>query len=259
VLFNLSSCDSQGRPVTVDNDVVEIFVMLNTLIMYASALESTERDRADQAACYNRLLDLICQDDLFTHRAERGYNWPRLHAVGHYPSWTLRHGVPSHLDTSAGKTAHSGDIKKHYSHSNKCDATIQIINGNLRFEMLRAFRLRLETEGLLKPDATDIIPPLVYPSPTYSIAARATADGRRIHCLAYFEQSRCLPGLVRATKEALQLILAQPCFQVDGDLKCESYTRFAVTVPEYARGPFLTPNNCRTLSFRINATTNYTQ
>lgn len=254
-LFNLEGVAQHGGRAGLMDEVVEMFVLLNKLVMYASSLVSTDEDRRDQTRTYRRLLVIIRMKETFDFREK--LNWPRLHAVQHYSDWTLLHGVPSHSDTSTGESAHIKTVKEHYRASNKCEPTLQIINGNTRYKLLQSLRFVLESVGAVQPEHP--VPPLVYPAHCVVMAERGTGNGRRMLTLHAMQELTGFKWLCWRMEIFMNKYYTPRRYRGSvGDLQCHLYNSIHVSFPEYARSPVLTPDNCRTLSYQIYCNPTYT-
>ncbi|SGY57524.1 BQ5605_C006g04290 [Microbotryum silenes-dioicae] len=165
VVDHVSWVDDDNHIRSIVDDISVIFAILSQIIMYATSLESTEADLENLEflyAIYMKLLTETFNREQISSRTGQtknlGFNWPRLHAIGHYAEWTRKWGVAPHSNTPDGERAHIDNAKVHYRSSNKCNADGQIRAGVTRSEVMQALIDVIKiSEHTAATGATDVI------------------------------------------------------------------------------------------------------
>ncbi|KDE03134.1 hypothetical protein MVLG_06357 [Microbotryum lychnidis-dioicae p1A1 Lamole] len=187
-LWDVSWVDDDNHIRSIVDDISVIFAILSQIIMYATSLESTEADLENLEflyAIYMKLLTETFNREQISSRTGQtknlGFNWPRLHAIGHYAEWTRKWGVAPHSNTPDGERAHIDNAKVHYRSSNKCNADGQIRAGVTRSEVMQALIDVIKiSEHTAATGATDVIKIPVRPRRMVTLPDRAAGQSRRI-------------------------------------------------------------------------------
>ncbi|KAK4704707.1 hypothetical protein P7C70_g1498, partial [Phenoliferia sp. Uapishka_3] len=260
---------SEGFKTALD-EVTQSITLVVVTYFYAAGLESTATDREMQAEAMRLYMEVI-RYAFEDERAEKGFNWARLHSMFHYIEWTELNGTAPHSDTSHYETAHIKAVKLPYRASNRCNAIVQILRANTRRDCLASLRGELELEGVIATARP--MPPPVYREALTTLPGRGgefdinflkhkpSADPAvstdREKRLRLFElaEHRQLPGLVEATSDFLSTYLNIPDFQFIG--RVEVHTIASASFPVYGKPAYLSNDTCKLMTQRIYATSDY--
>jgi hypothetical protein len=99
----------------------------------------------------NALLRFHQYREIFiTEGVREDFEVPRQHAMSHYQYLIEQFGAPNGLCTSITEHAHIAAIKEPWRRTNKHEPIAQMIKIHNRLSLLDAFRLKLESHGLLQ-------------------------------------------------------------------------------------------------------------
>lgn len=116
---------------------------------YLVRRDTIDEDTIDQIS--DALERYHCEREIFEITGVReSISLPRQHAMKHYIRMIRQFGSPNGLCSSMMEAKHIVAVKRPYRRSSKNNALGQIIKTNQRLDKLAAYRVELESRGMLQ-------------------------------------------------------------------------------------------------------------